>query len=139
MLTLTLTARGKSLRRGTGFDAPRVAGLQRSGDDLQANFARFWAAYPHKVGKDAALRAFRTLRPDNDLTDAMIAAVETHRASAQWRKDGGQFIPHPRTWLHQGRWKDEPATVPTPSSAGATTSAMARASARVLKRHGAAS
>ena len=37
----------------------------------------------------------------------MVAAVAQHCASAQWRKDDGQFIPHPRTWLNQGRWKDE--------------------------------
>ena len=41
----------------------------------------------------------------------MVAAVEQHCASEQWQKDGGQFIPHPRTWLHQGRWKDEGVTL----------------------------
>jgi len=27
---------------------------------------------------------------------------------SQWTKDGGQFIPHPATWLRQERWTDEP-------------------------------
>ena len=67
--------------------------------------------YPRKVGKDAALRVFRTLRPDNDLTDRMVAAVEQHCASEQWQKDDGQFIPHPLTWLKHGRWKDEGVTL----------------------------
>ena len=80
---------------------------------VQANFERFWQAYPKKVGKDAVLRVFRALRPDNDLTDRMVAAVEQHCASEQWQKDGGQFIPHPRTWLNQGRWKDEGVTLAT--------------------------
>ena len=43
----------------------------------------------------------------------MVAAVEQHCASEQWQKDGGQFIPHPRTWLNQGRWKDEGVTLAT--------------------------
>ena len=112
-LTANANARGEESEKGDRRRRAPSRGLQRSGDDLQANFARFWAAYPHKVGKDAALRAFRTLRPDNDLTDAMLAAVARHRASPQWQRDGGQFIPHPRTWLHQGRWKDEGVTLAT--------------------------
>ena len=79
-------------------------------------FERFWQVYPCKVGKDAARRAFERLAHDNDLTDAMIAAVERHQASPQWQKDGGQFIPHPRTWLHQGRWKDEGVTRSAPEA-----------------------
>ena len=97
---------GEESEKGERLRRAPSRGLQRGGD-LQANFERFWAAYPNKVGKDAARRVWRQLAPDNDLTDRMVAAVEQHCASAQWRKDGGQFIPHPRTWLKQGRWKDE--------------------------------
>ena len=37
----------------------------------------------------------------------MLEAIEKHKASSQWQKDGGQFIPHPATWLNQERWEDE--------------------------------
>lgn len=70
---------------------------------LRANFDRFWNAYPRKIGKDAALAVWRRLRPDNDLTTRMIAAVQAQMP--HW--DDPKFIPHPRTWLHQGRWQDE--------------------------------
>lgn len=83
-----------------------LKGREEKGTALSARFERFWQAYPKKVGKDAAEREWNKLAPGDDLTDAMIAAVRAQRASEQWRKDGGQFIPHPRTWLHQGRWKD---------------------------------
>lgn len=73
----------------------------------EARFERFWECYPRKVGKDAARQAFYKLAPDNDFTDRLIVAVIAHKASTQWTKDGGEFIPHPRTWLKQGRWKDE--------------------------------
>ncbi len=107
---------------------------------VQANFERFWAGYPRKVGKDAARRVWQQLAPDNALTDRMVAAVEQHCASEQWQKDGGQFIPYPRTWLNRGGWTDELDAAPVRAApAGKTSSAMARASARVLKRHGAAS
>lgn len=75
--------------------------------ELLARFDRFWAVYPRKVGKDAALREWQHLAPDNDLSNQIIAAVSRQQQSPQWRKDGGEFIPHPRTWLHQKRWTDE--------------------------------
>ena len=115
MLTANANATGEESEKGGRRQRAPSRGLQRRGD-LQANFARFWAAYPHKVGKDAALRAFRTLRPDNELTDRMVAAVEQHGASEQWRKDGGQFIPHPKTWLREGRWQDEGVTRSAPEA-----------------------
>lgn len=70
-------------------------------------FERFWNSYPRKVGKGAALALWRRLNPTDAVTDQMIAAVETQKTSSQWRKKGGEFIPHPRTWLHQGRWQDQ--------------------------------
>lgn len=82
--------------------------------EMRTRFERFWESYPKKSGKDAAWAEFQKRNPGDDLTDSMIAAVHEQRASAQWRKDGGQFIPNPRTWLHQGRWQDEPVqTKPT--------------------------
>ena len=73
-------------------------------------FERFWAAYPNKVGKKAAQKAFQNAqnRPQiNDLLDALARACK----SEKWRKDGGQFIPNPTTRLNQGRWDDEPVAV----------------------------
>jgi hypothetical protein len=75
-------------------------------EKYSAEFERFWSEYPRKEGKDAAWREWLKRSPSDDLLEAMIAKVRMQRASAQWQKDGGQFIPQPRTWLHQGRWQD---------------------------------
>ena len=37
----------------------------------------------------------------------MLAALERQRASDQWRKEGGRFIPLPATWINGRRWEDE--------------------------------
>ena len=37
----------------------------------------------------------------------MIDAVEKQKKTDQWTRDGGQYIPHPATWLNQRRWEDE--------------------------------
>ena len=68
-------------------------------------FAAFWSAYPRKTGKGAALRIWVKMRPP---LDAVITALDWQRQSADWTKDGGQFIPHPSTYLNERRWEDEP-------------------------------
>lgn len=76
---------------------------------VEERFERFWQTYPRKVGKDAAKRAFEKRKPDERLLAAMLAAVALQSQTDEWRKEGGQFIPHPATWLNQGRWQDEVA------------------------------
>jgi hypothetical protein len=73
-----------------------------------AQFERFWGPYPRKVGKGAAMVEWRRIGPDDALTDQMVAAIEAQKKSSQWRKNDGEYIPHPRTWLHQKRWLDAP-------------------------------
>lgn len=70
-------------------------------------FADFWATYPKKVGKGAAERAFKQLRPSAELFTKMLDAISRQRNSDQWRRDNGRFIPNPSTWLNQRRWEDE--------------------------------
>lgn len=72
-------------------------------------FDRFWRAYPRKAGKDAALKAFEKRKPTEAMLAEMIAALEIQKRSPQWHKEGGIYIPHPATWLNQGRWQDEAA------------------------------
>ena len=72
-----------------------------------ARFDAFWQAYPKKVGKDVAKRAFDKRKVDDDLLAEILKAVKLQAASPQWAKDGGQFIPNPATWLNGGRWQDE--------------------------------
>lgn len=84
------------------------------GDDL---FERFWAAYPRKTAKRNALKAFEKLNVTEALLTEMLAALDWQRQSEGWTKDGGQFIPHPATWLNGRRWEDEkPAQAKTNSN-----------------------
>lgn len=68
-------------------------------------FAEFWTVYPKKVGKDKALDAWNKKKPP---LDAVLKALAWQIQSDAWRKEGGAYIPHPTTYLNQGRWKDEP-------------------------------
>lgn len=71
-----------------------------------AAFDRFWEAYPLKVGKGKARDVF-TRKKVAPIVDDLLAAIGRQKVSADWTKDGGQYIPHPSTWLNQERWQDE--------------------------------
>ena len=70
-------------------------------------FERFWKAYPRKVNRVGARKAFDKIKPDEALLEKIIAAIGKQIESEQWTKDGGQYIPHPATWLNGHRWEDE--------------------------------
>lgn len=81
-------------------------------------FERFWSAYPKKKAKDEALKAWTKRKPDAALVETIMSAVHAQSLSDDWRKDGGQFIPHPATWLNRGQWDDAvhvpvASTIPT--------------------------
>jgi hypothetical protein len=41
----------------------------------------------------------------------VLAAINAQKETELWKREGGKFIPHPATWLNQGRWDDEVAVV----------------------------
>lgn len=73
----------------------------------EQRFLRFWAAYPKKKSKESARKAFFKLNPNDDLLCQMLRAVERQATTEQWRRQGGQFIPYPATWLNGGCWEDD--------------------------------
>ena len=90
--------------------------------ELEIDFEAFWMAYPRRVGKGAARKAFVKARQKATLTE-MLNALEWQRHQEQWSVNGGSYIPHPRTWLNQERWADERVELP----------ALKEASVRTLK------
>jgi hypothetical protein len=73
-------------------------------------WARFWPAYPVKVGKLAAEKAAQVARrrPDWPGDEEVLACLERQKGSARWRAG---TIPNPQTWFNQGRWSDDPASL----------------------------
>ena len=64
-------------------------------------FEEFWQEYPRKTAKEAARKAWKVARARVG-ADTIMAGLR----AALWPSDS-QFIPHPATWLNQGRWDDE--------------------------------
>lgn len=71
------------------------------------SFLAFWEVWPKKKHKAAAIKAFNKINPNGDLLEIMLAAIAAAKASAEWIKEGGQFIPLPASWLNGQMWEDE--------------------------------
>lgn len=74
-------------------------------------FDSWWEGYPRKTGKAAAQRAYAKARKSATADELMAGLVN---ACAVWTADRteARFIPHPATWLNQGRWEDEQPCLP---------------------------
>jgi hypothetical protein len=70
-------------------------------DKKDNSFERFWSSYPRKVAKKAAERAFDKAIKETTLA-AILHAVSVDRGD--WKDE--KFIPHPATWLNDGRYLD---------------------------------
>lgn len=71
------------------------------------DFEQFWKAYPRKIGKKDALKAWGKAK-DKPQISLILEAIGSQVRSEQWTKDNGQYIPNPSTWINQGRWDDQP-------------------------------
>lgn len=73
----------------------------------QSVFAKFWLAYPKKVAKQDACKAFEKLHLVNGDFEKVLSSLEAAKQSEQWLRENGKFIPHAATWLNGRRFEDE--------------------------------
>jgi len=93
----------RGLGSGVGVDLDLgVRGCGGKGSDFES----FWAVYPRHVGKQDARRSWDTAV--KHAKPKVILAAATRFANDPNLPLDKNFIPHPSTWLNQGRWEDEP-------------------------------
>lgn len=87
----------------------KIEGEERSSlrSDFPPDFREmFWRTYPLKKGKSGALKVLEAIRKRNAVPWAtLLDAVAAYAATAD-----PQFTKHPKTWLLNGCWDDEPDT-----------------------------
>lgn len=89
----------KKLRKQTDTDKDK--------DNTLTLFEVFWSAYPKKKNKGQAEKSWVKINPSQELFEYIMAKLSLLKKSMDWLKDGGQFIPHPSTWLNAKGWDDE--------------------------------
>lgn len=80
-----------------------------------ADFELWWRTYPRRVGKTKARAAWLKALPavkqyaqviDEAVAEVMQEAVASYVADPETKKLEPQYIPHPATWLNEGRYID---------------------------------
>ena len=70
-------------------------------------FQELWEIYPRKTSKQQAKKAWDKVKNKDEVFEKIYSSILLHSKTKQWKKDGGQFIPHFSTFLNQERWEDE--------------------------------
>lgn len=78
-------------------------------DHLPITAEDIYAAYPRKVGKQAAVKAInKAAKRVGSLSELLFCTKAYAAATATWPAADKQFIPHPATWFNRGSYDDDP-------------------------------
>lgn len=89
-------------------DTPHNLGSNNLGIEPVSNidhFEDFWTAYPRKIGKGAARKAFAAAIKKATIEE--ISSGLNNQREALLAKEQ-KYIPHASTWLNGERWNDDP-------------------------------
>jgi hypothetical protein len=100
--------RGKSQTHGSPPGASRVTKKTDAGSDEA--FAKFWAAYPKRVSKGHARKAWDAAIKRGVDPETMIAAAQSY--AVQRQDEEPRYTKHPATWINGACWDDEPSGKP---------------------------
>ena len=71
-----------------------------------SEFEDWYAAYPRRVGRGKAERAYRQARRTAS-AETLLAGAKAYAALCRAKETEAQYIAHPATWLNGQRWTDE--------------------------------
>lgn len=89
------------------IDKPPIV-PQRGRQNYPADFEEFWTAFPRRVGKRIAHRAWLKAVERTSVEEVLAGA---QRFATDPNLPEERFIPHPTTWLNRDGWLDTPMPV----------------------------
>ena len=90
------------------YSAPRGQVSRPVRNKYTDGFEAFWKAYPRRVNKAKAFRAWKSAT-ETVSEDILIDAAKRYAAYHDSVGTGQQYIKHPTTWLNGGEWDSIPA------------------------------
>lgn len=102
--TKTWPKPGSSIREEKRVDKKEIANAISSACVSDTGFDDFWKAYPKRVAKEGARKAWAAAVKRGVSPEHIAAAA---RRYAEHPPDEARFIPNPQTWLNGGRYDDE--------------------------------
>jgi hypothetical protein len=73
--------------------------------EIEEAFDRFWQAYPKRVAKEAARRAFAKAIERGVSIAALVSGAQAYALLRAGQEP--KYTKHPATWLNGGCWEDE--------------------------------
>jgi hypothetical protein len=114
------TKKTKDKKRGAGNKSSENSdnsGFKKKHcDSVEASFGEFWEAYPRKVARGDAKKAFERLFPfgqakerSNRILQEIAKRLEEFLPEAEATKQRGEekFIPYPASWLNREGFGDD--------------------------------
>lgn len=71
---------------------------------VDRDFVDWYEAYPRKVGKQDALRAYKAARRRGVTADQLLQGVRRYPFPAKPQAGQPDYRPHPASWLNKGYW-----------------------------------
>ena len=103
---------------GDGCAPKRKRAGKKSPDWKPERFEAFWSSYPRGEDKQAAIREWDKLKPDDALLREMALGLARDLQSEAWQRGIG--IPYACRWLSHRRWEDEHRESQAPSTGRVT-------------------
>lgn len=87
-------------------------------DGFRPEFERFFDAYPEhrRIARENAYIEWRRISVVDMDIPALFGALEAWKASEEWQKEDGKFVPNILNFLRDGRWKHPPKVRPKKES-----------------------
>lgn len=79
------------------------AETEQNKDSVAVDFERWWKAYPKRVGRGQAVRAFKRALTQATLEE-LVAGASRYAADPNRKPE---YTKHPTTWLNGECWRDE--------------------------------
>jgi hypothetical protein len=68
------------------------------------NFEALWEAYPNRKNQ-SKFKAYKAYQNVDVPLETMMNAVLKMKKTSQWKKEGGQYVPHLATWIRGRYWE----------------------------------
>lgn len=89
-------------------DARKPVASADADGEQEHSFDEFWTVYPRRTGKVAARKAWSKAVKAADAAQIVDGARRFAADPNLPTGEEARFIPHPSTWLNDGRWDDDP-------------------------------
>lgn len=105
--SVTVTPESVTMTPPSVTVTPKVNTTKKKKIDISPTpgFERFWKAYPRRVARAEALKAWAEMGLE-DIADRVVNAVEAHKDAGLFSEDE-QYVLYPVRWLKYRRFDDE--------------------------------